>query len=320
MPTFSIIVPAYNAEKTIRKCLDSLCAQTWPDFEVHMVENGSRDSTRAICQEYAGKDPRFLLHPCDVNTGPSGARNIGLDHARGTYIAFVDSDDYVEPDYLESLHQAFGNADVVFMGYHQVSVTEVPLDNHIPEVSRNAGYHEALVQLLQQDMFGYTWIKAFRREIIGSHRFSMELNLLEDEVFACEVLEKPCRVAIAKKAIINYVTGNAGSLMGRTHQDYCSKVDVAYKAWKRLLDAYERKEEVLEQMANAHADRCMYYGFERDVAVTDFFKSLAETEFFLNVTTKSKFISCVRAQDFRELSQMRLFYRLKNKIAKLLKR
>jgi glycosyltransferase involved in cell wall biosynthesis len=320
MPTFSIIVPVYNAEKTLYKCLDSLCAQTYEDFEVHLVENGSGDSSRSICREFAQKDPRFQLHVSEKNCGPSGARNIGLDHARGTYIAFLDSDDYVEEAYLQELYQAFENADVVFFGYHQILVDGQFVCDHLPEIQDGSGYYEILLQLLKQDMFGYTWIKAFRREMIGDHRFSRELNLLEDEVFACNVLAKPCRVSVVAKAIHNYITGNSGSLIGRTHPDYCRKVDAAYKAWKTLLERYEKKDEALEQMANAHVSRCMYYGFERDVDVKAFFSDLSGSTFFGDATTGSQFIACVKAGNWSRLSRMRTAYRLKNKIAKLLKR
>lgn len=320
MPTFSIIVPVYNADKTLHRCLDSLLFQTYRDFEVHMVENGSGDASRAICREYATKDPRFILHASDVNHGPSGARNIGLDHARGAYIAFLDSDDYVEPVYLELLRKSFENADVVFFGYHQISTDGRFLGEHIPQIRENADYYETLLQLSKQDMFGYTWIKAFRREIIGEHRFSQNLNLLEDEVFACEVLTQTCRVAVVPKAILHYVTGNTGSLIGRTHPDYCRKADAAYRAWKILLEPYDKKREVLTQMANAHVSRCMYYGFERDVDVSDFFGELAKTEFFSNATTESEFTDCVRAHNFKKLSRMRTVYQLKNKLAKLVKR
>lgn len=320
MPTFSIIVPAYNAEKTLHKCLDSLCAQTSTDFEVLLVENGSADSSRSICCEYVKKDSRFILHANDVNCGPSGARNIGLDHAQGTYVAFLDSDDYVEPDYLEVLHRSFEGADVVFFGYHQVSTDGRFLGDHIPTVREGSNYYETLLQLFRRDMFGYTWIKAFRREVIGMQRFAMELNLLEDEVFACEVLSKQRQVAVIPMVLYNYVTGNTRSLVGRTHADYCRKVDVAYCAWKRLLQNYDKKDEVLAAIANTHVSRCMYYGFERDVDVANFFGELAETEFFANAAVTSEFSVCVRERNFRKLSRMRTSYRLKNKIAKLLKR
>lgn len=319
MPIFSIIVPVYNAEKTLHRCLDSLRAQTYTDFEVRMVENGSQDSSRVICREYTEKDNRFLLHVSDENRGPSGARNIGIDHAQGMYIAFLDSDDYVDPEYLEVLYHSLQDADVTFFGYHQISTDGHSLGNHIPSVKKDSGYYETLLQLSMQDMFGYTWVKAFRRDIIGEHRFSRELNLLEDEVFACEVLTQPCRIAVVPKAILNYVTGNAGSLIGRTHPDYCRKVDAAYMAWKTMLAPYEKKDQVLTQMANAHVVRCMYYGFERDVDVAFFFGKLSESEFFSGVTIKNKFVTCVRERNFKKLARMRAFYRIKNKIAKLLK-
>ena len=320
MQTFSIIVPIYNAEKTLRKCLDSLAVQSYRDFEVLMIENGSQDSSNAICREYAAKDPRFILRACEDNKGPSGARNVGLEHADGTYIAFLDSDDYVEPSYLDELFEAFRDSDVVFFGYHQISVDGTFLGDHIPQISEDTGYYETLIDLHKQDLFGYTWIKAFRRDAIRNHRFSRELNLLEDEVFACEVLAEPKRIKIIPKAIHNYVTGNSGSLIGRTHPDYCRKVDAAYSAWKKLLQPYEKRNEVLVQMANAHVSRCMYYGFERDVVVKDFFGSLKGFDFFAESTLNNDFTQAVQSQNNGRIFRMRASYRLKNKLAKLLKR
>lgn len=320
MSLFSIIVPVYNAEKTLRKCLDSILCQTNPDFEVLMIENGSRDSSHAICQEYSAADSRFHLHTCENNCGPSGARNVGLENAHGEFVAFVDSDDFVEPEYLESLRCGFQTSDVVFFGYRQISTEGTFLGRHIPVVSENAGYHETLLQLSKQDLFGYTWIKAFRKSVIGAHRFSMKLNLLEDEVFACEVLEEKRRVAVLAKPLYNYVTGNTGSLIGCTHPDYCRKVDAAYMAWKRLLEDYDKKDEALEAMANAHVKRCMYYGFERDVDVRGFFEVLAESEIFRDSALENDFCKYLRSRNFKRISRMRNAYRMKVKIAKLLKR
>ena len=320
MPTFSIIVPVYNAEKTLRRCLESIRSQTCPDFEVLMVENGSQDTSNTICHEFAAMDPRFILHGCESNCGPSGARNIGLAHAAGTFIAFVDSDDFVEADYLEALQQGFAEADVVFFGYHQIGTDGTFLGDHLPNIPESTNYYEVLIRLQQQDLFGYTWIKAFRREVIGQHQFSMELNLLEDEVFACEILTEQRRLHVVPKALYNYVTGNAGSLIGRTHADYCRKVDVAYQAWTRLLAGYEKQTQILEDMANAHVRRCMYYGFERDVDVAEFFGFLADSDFFTAATDDNEFTQAVKAHNFKKLSRMRTFYLFKNKIAKLLKK
>ena len=96
MPDFSIIIPIYNAEKTLLRCLDSLKKQTDPDFEAILVENGSTDASNAICRKYAERDRRFRLITMETNCGPSGARNAGLERAGGTFVAFVDSDDFDE--------------------------------------------------------------------------------------------------------------------------------------------------------------------------------------------------------------------------------
>lgn len=320
MPTFSIIVPVYNAEKTLHRCLNSLREQTDADCEILMIENGSQDASNNICQEFAATDERFRLFSCESNCGPSGARNIGLDQARGTFIAFVDSDDYVEPDYLESLRNAFAQADVVFFGYRQMSADGAFLGEHLPQISEELDYHGMLAELHRQGLFGYTWIKAFRGNVIGSHRFSLELNLLEDEVFACQVLTQPRRLAVLVKPIYNYTTGNAGSLVGRTHSDYCRKVDVAYQSWKELLKDYDQKDSILTAHANGHVERCRYYGFERDVNLEDFFESLGKTMFFRESTMKGAFYDCVRERRFGKLRRMRNLYRFKVAVANLVKK
>ena len=144
--------------------------------------------------------------------------------------------------------------------------------------------------------------------------------MLEDEVFTCDVLAEPKKIKIVPKALLNYVTGNAGSLIGRTHPDYCQKVDAAYKAWKRLLDSYDNKDEVLKNMANSHVNRCMYYGFERELDVEAFFRLLEKSEFFACSTAESEFVKCVKSENYRKLARMKAFYRAKNKIAMLLKK
>lgn len=322
MPAFSVIIPIHNAEKTLNRCLHSLQNQTDSDFEVLMVENGSNDASVSICQQYVTTDARFHLFVLEDKCGPSIARNKGLQHAQGSWISFVDSDDYVEPGYLDSLHHTFTetNADVVFFGYYQKSLDDRLLGEHIPQISPDADYYTLLTQLYQQDHFGYVWIKAFRRDVIGECRFPPKLNLLEDEIFACEVLSTQRRVAILPQPIYHYITGNNNSLIGRTHPDFCQKVDIAYGAWKKLLQNYEKKEEILTAQANAHVNRCMYYGFERDIDLDPFFHALSQTEFFQNTSLDNRFTNDVKAGHFADLRRMRRRYRLKNCIARLLKK
>lgn len=321
MPAFSVIVPVFNSEKTLRRCLDSLLHQQYADFEVLMIENGSTDQSNAICREYAADDGRFVLHTLSQNRGPSVARNTGLENAQGQWIAFVDSDDYVTPDYLQQLRSAFlaNNADAVFFGYRNMTTEGTEIALCIPRVSDVASYYDILTDLARQNMFGYTWIKAFRTDAIGWSRFHENLNLMEDEVFACEVLSRERRITVLQKPIYFYVTGNFGSLMGRTHQDYCEKLDAAYCAWKTLLCGRPNSETFLQEKANACVSQCMYYGFERDVNVKLFFFNLANSVFFQDATLNNAFCSAISSKNSRQLSCMRTIYRLRIKATNFLK-
>ena len=101
-PAVSVIVPVYNAEPYIRRCLDSISAQTFKDFEVILIDDGSPDHCGAICDEYARQDSRFrVIHK--ENEGVAVARQCGIDNAQGTYSIHCDPDDWVEPNWLEEL-------------------------------------------------------------------------------------------------------------------------------------------------------------------------------------------------------------------------
>ena len=110
MPKVSIIVPVYNVEKYLRRCIDSILRQTLTDIEVILVDDGSFDSSGKICEEYARKDSGLrVIH--QKNAGVAVARNTGLDIASGDYIAFVDSDDYIEPNMYQSMMQVANQYD-----------------------------------------------------------------------------------------------------------------------------------------------------------------------------------------------------------------
>ena len=98
-PKISVIVPVYNVEKYLRRCIDSILAQTFSDFELLLIDDGSKDSSGEICEEYAGKDARIRVFHRQ-NGGVSTARNLGIDKAKGEWIYFVDSDDVVLPSAL----------------------------------------------------------------------------------------------------------------------------------------------------------------------------------------------------------------------------
>ena len=122
----SVIVPVYRVEQYLHKCLDSLVNQTYRDLEIILVDDGSPDTCGAICDAYAARDGRIrVIH--QENRGLSGARNTGLDHARGEFVAFVDSDDYLEQDmYAQLMAAAVGeSADIVIGDFYMILETGI---------------------------------------------------------------------------------------------------------------------------------------------------------------------------------------------------
>lgn len=317
MVDFSIIIPIYNAEKSLEKCLDSVNAQTFENYEVILIDDGSTDQSLSICKRYAIQNKRFRVHHQN-NAGPSAARNAGLDIAEGKWICFVDSDDCIEASYLQEIWDAAQNyyTDVVFIGYSKVNengTKEVFLPGEVMETNIKTA-----LALSEHDMFGYTWIKAFRRGSIKEIRFDASLNLFEDEVFTCQVLPYCRRIGVVNKPIYNYNIGDGSSLIGRTHQDYCLKCDKVYQAWKLMLDGCQEKANILAKKANNFVSRCYYYAFERKVNIQSYFSHLRETSFFKEHTDKIKLDNAVRSENYAKLSFEKLKYQLKICISSIL--
>lgn len=116
-PKISVIVPVYNAEKYLHRCIDSILNQTFPDFELLLIDDGSKDQSGEICDEYAKKDSRVKVFHKE-NGGVSSARNVGIDNAVGEYICFCDSDDWVEKTWLLSFFERMCDNDMLITSFN----------------------------------------------------------------------------------------------------------------------------------------------------------------------------------------------------------
>ena len=184
---YSVIIPVYNAEKTLRRCLDSLSTQSFSDAEFLLIDDGSADNSAAICREYAVRDSRFRLISKE-NGGVSTARNLGLEMARGTFILFVDSDDHVQPDYLRRLEELDGEGryDYLLFSYDRFNgdlVNELVL----PEFASctEAEYASVLGWAYRTKHINAPWNKRYRSSILREHglRFHTALPIAEDTLF-----------------------------------------------------------------------------------------------------------------------------------------
>lgn len=216
MPLFSIIVPIYNAEQHLRQCLNSIAAQTFPDFESILIDDGSTDNSASICKEIAEQDGRFIYRHKD-NGGVSSARNVGLTMAKGNWISFVDADDYIMPDYLQTFLSTNPKADITFFGELSINNTYTTSTKvHSPKYcSCRMDIEQAIYELRcgkLGDVFGWTWDKFFYRDIIiqKNIRFLENVSFREDELFTLEYCRYISSLRIIDKVLYVYRIHNSG--------------------------------------------------------------------------------------------------------------
>lgn len=222
-PLVSIIVPVYNTEKRLSRCIGSICAQTWQNLEILLLNDGSTDGSLAVCEEFRARDPRIRVIDKE-NTGVSDTRNVGLGLARGKYIQFSDSDDYLDPDCTRRLAEAAeaNEADLVVAPYRMVIARGMSFARGLqekiaptqkdeppaedpgaePEIREYgflpAGlltreeYALALMKKPGSFYYGALWNKLYRREVLegGPVRFVEDVPWGEDFVFNVQVIRR----------------------------------------------------------------------------------------------------------------------------------
>ena len=319
MAVFSIIIPVYNAEKTLNRCLDSLIRQSFRDFEAILIDDGSKDSSLGICRQYEERDSRFHVL-FQENAGPSKARNCGLEKACGTWICFADSDDYIRDDYFEKLYEIVSpeKSDAVFFGYTAIAGDGTAIKTFIPQI-HEPGCLKAVEELSKKDMFGYTWIKVFRRALIKDVRFDESMTLFEDEVFTCSVLNNECSISVLNEPLYYHTVDLDGSLMKKTHHDYCILCDKVYRAWQQMLAKYAEKDSLLKNKAESFTNRCIYYGFERTVDTVPYFTDLSGTGFFSRNTAvhNNSLYRYIEKKNFLMIRVRKIVYKSKVGLSKL---
>lgn len=189
-PIFSIIVPLYNKKDYIKRCIESILSQSYTDFELIVIDDGSTDGSSSIANNFSHQDNR-IVYLCYDNSGVSIARNRGLQIASGEYILFVDADDWVENNYLAEIHTAISKktADIYIWGltkdFANHSISQAPTMNGV--YSRNMFLNNMIKEQYgkNEGLYGYICNKAIRRELIVNNNlhFNPEIKLQEDYDF-----------------------------------------------------------------------------------------------------------------------------------------
>ena len=215
-PMVSIIVPIYNAEQYLRRCVDSILNQEYTDFELLLVNDGSTDASGAICEEYGDRDPRVIVIQKE-NTGVSDSRNRALDRARGKYLQFLDSDDWITQDATRLFVRAaeeYG-CDMVISDFYRVVGERLSPKGDIEEegVLTREEFAAHMMENPADFYYGVLWNKLYRRDIVEEHKLRMDTDIswCEDFMFNLEYI---CyaKVFYALHAPIYYYVKRKGSL------------------------------------------------------------------------------------------------------------
>ncbi len=213
----SIVVPIYKVEKYLEKCVESICNQTYRNLEIILVDDGSPDQCGAMCEEYASKDDRIkVIHK--KNGGLSDARNAGIDVAKGTYIGFVDSDDYIHPSMFEILYKAVkeNDAEISVCNFFKVEDGEYVNYKGISNVNSvvfdtEREYAQYAFEEKTMDFFTVAWNKLYKRELFDEIRYPFG-KIHEDEFTTYKLFHLSKKAVYVKEDLYFYVQ-RAGSIM-----------------------------------------------------------------------------------------------------------
>ena len=280
----SVIVPVYQVEQYLAKCLDSILAQTFTDFELILVNDGTRDRCPEIMDEYAARDTRIrLVHK--ENGGLSSARNAGLDIARGEYIVFVDSDDTVEPtmiaDAVRTAEKA--HADLVIYNYRLVTEKGVqgaylPMKDEVIDLDAlgldNYFYRYWMPYVHGQE----AWCRLYKREIIEQNHLRYAPNdevFAEDTLFSAMYLMHVHTIAALAKPYVNYLQ-RGDSLMGMIKPNLCRRLITLSVRLTDYVKACGRDKELADVLPVLCYDKLICKGIRLDPSLEDVYAAMTQ--------------------------------------------
>ena len=228
-PLISVIIPVYNVEKDLKKCIDSIVNQTYKNLEIILINDGSKDNSAEICRQYAEKDDRIIFVSRE-NRGVSATRNEGIDLAHGDYFSFIDSDDYLEPDAYEYLLNIVSkhNVDAVnyehFITFPDREIIHKLADSDYGLFDKKGAQYQLLCNV------AFAWNKLFSKKIIENVRFDEGILRGEDSLFSSIAFSKADKVWFDSRPLLHYVQSEESAVRGvfRSSQLTAVKLFEAY--------------------------------------------------------------------------------------------
>lgn len=307
-PRISIIVPIFNAAFYLKDCLESIRVQTFQDFEVILVDDGSTDDTIQILEYYSAENHRFQVYHQE-HRGVSSARNVGLKYATGEYLCFVDADDQIAPTYIDDLYQAIGEADSSMCGFkkkdslsHEDCVI-VP-SNKIETLEENLSEFYAADST---DWQRYLWNRMFKRNIVLQNhlRFREDIYYKEDGLFVVQYLCASNGLVQCVDKVLYFYNRNPYGAMSKTSHSFDKKIITNLMAHQLIIQEIRHKgvSDVVLSLANQQAKAACNWILQM------MFKSKS-THLFLLIRIEKIMVSILGLRDYfcwRASQVIRLF-------------
>lgn len=226
----SVIMPAYNCDKYIKKAIESVISQKYKKLELIIIDDGSTDNTGDICNQYANKDDRIkVIHI--PNHGVSYARNLGLKLSNGDFIAFIDSDDWIDQEmYLKMMNAFESSIDIVVCDFQEEY--EEGCEKKLKRSNFIAGVYDSITALDLLNRNGYLWNKIYRKDILSSIKFLEEIKIEEDWIFNIKAFSKASKIKFLGKRYYHYLQRINSTLHSKNFRD----VIATLKEINRMLD------------------------------------------------------------------------------------
>lgn len=301
----SIIIPIYNSEKNLERCLSSLESQTNKNFEVILIDDGSMDDSANICKQYCSDNSNFKYF-YQKNGGPGAARNTGLRNSTGEFISFVDSDDYISLKYVETILKNMKCDILFFSSIHQTINRKDKV--HSYNNNTNATFLSILLEQDEYWDFAYTWNKCFKKDIITSHNLCFDENIhhAEDELFTLEYINNTNQINTINDAIYFYQVGiGISSELSSLNEFKIINYRIAQisNKFKDTETSFYLKIRVINYWFNAYMyNRCsLFYAYNKAKKFVDSLDKELLKKFLSNYSYNRHITFCKRAERFERI-------------------
>jgi len=281
----SIIIPVYNAEKSLKRSVDSLINQTYKNIEIILVNDGSIDNSAEICLNYQTNDSR-VKYIYQKNAGVSSARNHGIKASKGDYIAFLDADDYLESQFCERMLKCLTaqQADICICRNYKVE-QHINSDGEITEnITRLTPEKKETFSIKSEEYDFYSmyshwtvWGVLFKREVLEGLKFRKGLFVGEDTYYLSEAIKKADKIAFLNEFLIYYIIAPKSA----SHGDFNAKKYTELKSWRKIIHLFNDRPEQQKNIKATYAKRCLkviktYYCISEDFRNNYYKKTISE--------------------------------------------